>query len=633
MIAAVSEPARQSLAEFSERYPWPEEHLELGKPVEWLWAFPLPIAPSRLWPHLIDTSRFNRALGLTEMHFSERDGVLHGWSVNGGRRQEWIEEPWSWVAGRCLTAVRTYSKGWAKIARVVYHLEATEAGSLFQVLFGFIPRGALGKLGLQIGVPSLEKGYRKVLDAIAADISRPRPEPYRAPPPSLGDDARRRLRELREQLAAEGVDPEILDGLVEHIEGGDPLDVYRIQPRRLAHEWRVDESAMLSACLHATRAGLLELSWDVICPHCRGVREETDRLSALSSASSCEVCEVDFGTDIENAVEVTFHVHASIREVPKVYYCSAEPSTKVHIKLQQQLAPGGELETALALEPGRYRLRLRGDRMAGYLNVVDGGELDGPIRWRAGDELGEIDAEPGEIALVLSNPGDQHEQLVIEEARWTDEALRPSRLFSFQEFRDLFSEEYLGADVQLNIGEQTILFTDMVGSTRFYRQLGDPAAFVKVKEHFGEVFDLVSEHRGAVVKTIGDAVMASFSDPLEAIKASIAVNQLFPPNPGGDNPIRLRISINTGACIAVNLNTGIDYFGGTVNVAAKLQACAEGGEVAISRRVLESPGVVDFLREADIAFEEGVFEHAALEPIGYARFCADAPAAAKKAQG
>src|SRR4029077_10900983 len=128
--------------------------------------------------------------------------------------------------------------------------------------------------------------------------------------------------------------------------------------------------------------------------------------------------------------------------------------------------------------------------------------------------------------------------------------LRAGQLLSFQDFRDLFSEEYIGADVRLGVGQQTLLFTDVVGSTAFYASRGDPAAFVEIKKHFDEVFAIVVRHRGAVVKTIGDAGMGAFPSPLDAVRASRQIHDAFPPG-RTDTPIRLRISLNTGPCIAV----------------------------------------------------------------------------------
>jgi len=132
-----------------------------------------------------------------------------------------------------------------------------------------------------------------------------------------------------------------------------------------------------------------------------------------------------------------------------------------------------------------------------------------------------------------------------------------------------------------------------------------------VKNHFGEVFPVVAKHRGAVVKTIGDAVMAAFSDPLDAVKASRDIHACFAPG-RTDSDTRLRISLNSGPCIAVKLNTGVDYFGQTVNLAAKLQSLAESWQVALSESVLRAPGVAAWLEKEGAKMEDVTFASKAL---------------------
>src|SRR5262249_32896141 len=197
----------------------------------------------------------------------------------------------------------------------------------------------------------------------------------------------------------------------------------------------------------------------------------------------------------------------------------------------------------------------------------------------------------------------EEEMFTVQEAKWSDHALRAGQLLSFQEFRDLFSEEYIGADVRLGVGEQTLLFTDVVGSTAFYATRGDPVAFVEIKKHFDDVFAIVRRNRGAVVKTIGDAVMATFTNPVDAVRASQQIHETFSPA-RTDTPIRLRISLNTGPCIAVRLNANADFFGGTVNIAAKLQALAEAYQIAMSEATYRAPGVAEYLAEQKAPLED-----------------------------
>jgi class 3 adenylate cyclase len=184
-------------------------------------------------------------------------------------------------------------------------------------------------------------------------------------------------------------------------------------------------------------------------------------------------------------------------------------------------------------------------------------------------------------------------------------------LFCYQEFRDLFSEEYIGADVHLAVGEQVILFTDIVGSTRLYLDRGDPQAFAAVRRHFTEVFAVVDEHQGAVVKTIGDATMAAFSDTAQAVAAARELHERFPVGTD-DGDITLRVSINTGVCIAVNLNSNIDYFGNAVNLAAKLQLLAGAGDIVISEDAWHAVGVQAYAEREGISFEPVAFDFDAL---------------------
>jgi adenylate cyclase len=173
-------------------------------------------------------------------------------------------------------------------------------------------------------------------------------------------------------------------------------------------------------------------------------------------------------------------------------------------------------------------------------------------------------------------------------------------VLSDPDFRALFSEDFLADDVTLSVGEQTLLFTDIVGSTAMYAQRGDPDAFTSVRRQFSETFALVARHRGVVVKTIGDATMAAFVDPVDAVQAAVAIQRAFA-DPAG---IRLRVSINTGPCLAVRLNADIDYFGHAVNVAAKLQSIVEAGQVALAERTRAAPGVAAALAELALPVEE-----------------------------
>jgi class 3 adenylate cyclase len=598
-----------------ELHPWPAAYAD-AKKIERLWTFDLPGKPSELWPFISDTSRMNRALGTAEMTFVERDGKVYGSSKTGGVRHEWLEVPWSWIAEHWLTSVRIYERGFMKVTYAIHRLEPIPTGTRVYLFYGTVARGAFSAAALRLGFPTLERAYRRVLPALAAQLERLRPDILQLPPPSLGEEAEARLRAGAEQLRREGLPTACIDALVDWIRTGDDADLHRIQIRERARTWKLPELDLLRTALHATRAGLIDLSWDTICPHCRGLRDETGKLANVEANGHCEVCQIDFTTDTVEAVEVTFRVHPSIREVPERLYCSAEPARKEHVRAQVMVAPGDKRALQPRLSPGRYTV-WSGHRGGWYLDADKGGPEQ--VAWEDHPE-GTVVRASIAPTVTFVNEGSEPELCTIERAKWSDDALRPGMLLSFQEFRDLFSEDYIGADVKLAVGEQTLLFTDVVGSTAFYAARGDPAAFVEIKKHFDEVFAIVAKYRGAVVKTIGDAVMATFVNPVDAMRASRAIHDTFHPT-REDTPIRLRISLNTGPCIAVRLNANADFFGGTVNIAAKLQALAEGHQIAMSDATYRAAGVAEFLAEQKAELEDLTYESKALrEPVKVKRW-------------
>jgi len=591
------------------QHPWPKEFAQQPR-LEWFWQFEVPLSSAELWRLLADSSRLNHALGVSEMKFKDRGSERWGTSQPAGVHHEWLEVPWNWVAERWLESVRIYKSGFSRVVYSVFVIQPIDAEhSQMSLYFGAIPRGVLSGLLLRLGFSTLYRDYSRLLPQLAEEVRNRRPPSLSQPASPLAEGAESRLGTIRDSLLARKLDPVCIDRLIDWIRKGEDSELYRIQVRQRALLWKVDEDALLRVCLHATRLGMLELSWDVMCPHCRGVSRRNDSLGDVPVGSRCEVCQIDVGTDAAESIEITFHVHPSIREVPLRTFCSGEPSTKEHIRVQYVVAAQSAVTIAPPLSPGRYRLRLHGEKRYGYLDVETENKRSEAV-WRSSSEPGNF-AVAAEFSITLQNDSTDAQRFVIEVAQWSDLALRPGRLLSLQEFRDLFSEEYLGTDVQLAIGEQTILFTDMVGSTALYAKQGDAVAFREVRRHFSDVFAIIAQRRGAVVKTIGDAVMGAFTNPLDAVMAAKEIHDCFPPG-RTDSAARLRISLNTGPCIAVKLNTDLDYFGHTVNVAAKLQSLADAWQIAMSERVYAAPSVKEWLDSRAVQLEDLRYESSAL---------------------
>jgi class 3 adenylate cyclase len=274
-------------------------------------------------------------------------------------------------------------------------------------------------------------------------------------------------------------------------------------------------------------------------------------------------------------------------------YCLSGPGTTPHVVVQQILAAGESREIAAQLAPGPYRLR----------TLEPGGECDFEY---PGEAFPELIAEecamtigPQQSSGVIScvNRRNRRTTFVIESRRWAEDALTAYHVTLLQGFRDLFSDQVLRPGDEVGIEQITLLFTDLKGSTALYDRIGDLNAFALVQQHFGRLQEATVRHNGAIIKTIGDAVMAAFLKPADAVQAALEMrkeiasfNERQP-----DKALILKIGVHKGAAIAVTLNDRLDYFGQTVNIAARVQNLADADEIFVSQDVYEATGVRDEL--------------------------------------
>ena len=208
----------------------------------------------------------------------------------------------------------------------------------------------------------------------------------------------------------------------------------------------------------------------------------------------------------------------------------------------------------------------------------------------------EEEASSAPETFEVANRGDHTIQVILERMEWNADILTAAQATNWQEFRDLFSTEVLSPHEQITVGEQIILFTDLRGSTALYCGIGDAPAYALVRDHFAILTGVVREYHGSVVKTIGDAVMAVFSQLNEALAAveemhrKLGASKLLQ-----ERCLTLKSSLHAGPCLAVNANDRLDFFGTTINLAARMVDCCQGGDVTISDEILSRPEGREFL--------------------------------------
>jgi class 3 adenylate cyclase len=223
---------------------------------------------------------------------------------------------------------------------------------------------------------------------------------------------------------------------------------------------------------------------------------------------------------------------------------------------------------------------------------------------------GTLEMRPGPLRLSLEN---QTNRRVLPGVWIAGEALhelmgrrRPfltaKRLLTNQTFRDVYRADTLDVDQRLKITSLTFLFTDLKGSTALYERVGDLVAYDLVRQHFQVLYDVVAAETGAVVKTIGDAVMATFSTPDRALAAALRMRrEMARINAERHNEdLLLKIGIHEGPCLAVNLNNSQDYFGHTVNLAARVQGLASSHAIFATESIVADGKAASILADAGL---------------------------------
>jgi class 3 adenylate cyclase len=590
------------------------------------WEFDLDSSPEQLWPLVADTNRFNRDTGVPSVQMVESEGK----GLKNARRRlrlsafgipvEWEEQPFEWIRPVRFGVVRRYSKGPIAELRVVVDLNPRTqpndlpvgthqpVGTKLTYQVWAKPRNVIGLMAIpiQIGILSA-RSFARTLREYDHLAKQGRTAANLTTRAEFVSGGRARLLALSEKMAAAGTESELVALLVDYLENADEFALSRIRPYELAREWNCPRRAALEVCLCATRAGILDLQWNLICPLCRG-GAGTDSLRDLESTVHCPGCNIDFAVNFEQSVELTFRPNPSIHNTDVEAFCTGGPQVVPHVVAQQLLAPHATRAIELSLDVGRYRLRTMSVPGWQHLRASETGERAVTLRATEDGWASEELQLAKDAKLNFENATGDEQLFILERTAWSDDAATAAEVTALQVFRDLFASEALRPGEQISVGTLTVLFTDLKDSTRMYREIGDATAFGRVMNHFDILKQVIAEEDGALVKTIGDAVMAVFRCPARAVRAMLDVQTQLASPPEGMQPLSLKAGLHTGPCIAVTLNDRLDYFGSTVNMAARLEGQSTGDDVVISSAVYSDPQVRDLLGDPDEGFSATRFE-------------------------
>ncbi|HSD46573.1 MAG TPA: adenylate/guanylate cyclase domain-containing protein [Pyrinomonadaceae bacterium] len=582
------------------------------------WEFDLKSSPERLWPFIADTNRFNRDTGVPEIEIEPSQKPLR----NARRKVklsiyglpvEWEEQPFEWVKPFRFGIERVYNKGPLVRLRVLAELTEKAGGGTHLIYqLWSTPRNLPGAFAISLQLNLIVA--RRFRDAIqkydAAAVYGAETEAIQ-PRTSQSTFDLPRLTSLKQKLLADldqaELPPEkraLADRLADFLEHADDLAVMRIRPYELADDWNEPRRDVLEICLRATRVGLLDFQWDLLCPLCRGPQESGRSLKDINKDVHCAGCNIDFTVNFDRYVELTFRPNPAVRRVGIQAFCIGSPEWTPHVVAQQLLPPGEQRVLNLPLERGSYRLRALELPGAQDVNVSADGATSAQITLSTNGWTTDTLQVAEKFTLDVRNETSAEQLLMLERMAWNDQATTAAEVTALQMFRDLFAAEALRPGEQISVGTLTVLFTDLRDSTRLYREIGDATAFGRVMNHFDVLRKSIAEHDGAIVKTIGDAVMAVFRRASDGVIAMLEAQRALAEPADGSMPLQLKAGLHTGPCIAVTLNDRLDYFGSTVNMAARLEGLSSGHDVIISGSVYEDTRVRQLLEEKRLSAEE-----------------------------
>ncbi len=566
--------------------------------------------PERVWPLVADTDRWNRINGSAEVHYSpiEPDSPSSARFVAktraGGFELTYEEMPFEWSHQKTFGVHRRMRGGPIESYTWRVQLERTradatsgalEGGTRLTLRFEITPRSwalrPIAWLNARSFASKFEHLGRQIDAHILQNEASPYVEPVSPSDPALVEAAVARLR-------SDDVPAELAEHLRAIIEKGPDADVVRMRPFELADQWGVERRAALRAFLRAVPAGLVELRWGIVCPSCITSSQQVRALDEVALEGHCQLCDISFDLDLDRAVEATFLPHPSVRRVPEAMFCIGGPARTPHVLVQSIVDAGGQRDLDVPAESGRFRVFARGGATA-TLEVDPSGEKTATVTLRNGKlEPAHLEVAPGAV-LRFVNTETQPHHVKIERLAFASAAATAHAVSTLPEFRTLFSSDLLKRGTPLKVARAAVLFSDLTGSTALYSSVGDAAAFRLVDDHFDVLREVVAEHDGAVVKTMGDAVMAAFVDARSCARAAIAALERFEAfrakHPHGAL-VGLKVGLYAGACYVVTANGALDYFGQTVNVASRVQHLAQSGEIVVPVEVYEALDASDRAR-------------------------------------
>jgi class 3 adenylate cyclase len=560
-----------------------------------------------VWAVIADHDLLRRKMGMGTVNFTwhpaaESGSVLEGeYDVPFGKAH-FFEKPYEWVASAYSIGTRLFDKGPMRYASLSFHLEAVDPKhTKVKALMKVVLQGPLRKI-YWLKLQKTIANFHEVVQDLVQHVRSSQPQSFEASMrPQAPEAELLRYRTILKRLEPFHAQ---IDALADYRARASERFLQRLRPYEIADYYKIPRQNTLAFFLEGTQLGLFTLNWDLLCPGCRGAKKQSKSLRDLDRKVHCEACGINFEVIDSKDVELSFQFGGELAVPPAPVYCIGNPGRSPTIHAQIPFAPHEMRTVTVSLRGHTYRLR---DMKDGHLLrlIVDDKGLKQLNRADL-DKLkkqGELRVQP-QLNLHWENPSSAWQVLRFDCLDPHHDAATADQVTSLPAYKHLFGDDALRPGMQLGVGHLVFLFSDIRGSTQLYRELGDSKAFRLVQDHFAIMEEFIRKEGGSIVKTIGDAVMASFIDEEAAIKAAMAIQNYYESHKQENHLQGLKIALHSGPCIMVNLNDHMDYFGTTVNICSRLLDQAHDEDIIISGSLFQMPKVQEFLNQQKITWTQ-----------------------------
>lgn len=563
--------------------------------------FELDASVYQLWPLVADSDRFNRAMGLPapDYKFSRRPPGHAGFSQPqavfaearfNGMKVRWQEHPFEWIFQRQMSVLREFDAGPFEWFTSTIHLaplvdDRTRVTHQIQV----VPRGLLGRIMvfIQFGVltrSTLGRIYQRMAE-IATDQSSAYVchAPFGKPVQLTARQSKRlvqQTRSLGKQTGRVGLAERLADFLTTV---ADPAAA-RIRPIPFSKVLGCSTEDAIEFCLSAVSLGVLDMTWDVLCPVCRIASSNEPSLQSIAAHSHCEYCDQTFAVDFSRSVEVIFRAHPEIRQLDTKVYCIGGPFHSPHVIAQNRLKPGTQVEIGTRLKEGRYEIRSPQLDRSVAVQVSSQSEAD--VLERIGITLGPHDQTDarfqlteGTVCLAVKNEHNAELLTRLETRSPRDDAVTAAWICQQPAFQKQFPEQIIHARQLYERKHVYLLLLKYMDADGLLKSIGD----IRFRSAWSELQADLCNAADGQLQSLEDSpdhlLIAGATLSVLIRQLQLALNKLSDVSPLEAG--LFACAINAGEVMVGHDKGRLQYFGETVRATSKLSNQIRAGHMIV----------------------------------------------------